>query len=145
MGVAKEHRPVKLFVGMFTGREGLFETARAQLGKAYGAVDHVSPVWPFDFTTYYAEEFGDNLLRQFIALARMRAMVVLPTPRVTVKRYAWATRPDLIALTKVWAIGSWPTTSSKVRLRYLRASTRYPAMMIFDLRLPIGHYSHPAA
>jgi hypothetical protein len=78
MGVAREHRPVKLFVGMFTEREGLFETARTKLGKAYGAVDHVSPVWPFDFTTYYAEEFGDNLLRQFISFSDLIDAARLP-------------------------------------------------------------------
>ena len=71
MGVAKEHRPVKLFVGMFTEREELFDTVRIELSKAYGPVDHVSPVWPFDFTTYYAEEFGDNLLRQFISFLEL--------------------------------------------------------------------------
>jgi hypothetical protein len=71
MGTAKEHRPVKLFVGMFTEREELFDSAGIELGKVYGPVDHVSPVWPFGFTTYYAEEFGENLLRQFISFSEL--------------------------------------------------------------------------
>ena len=50
-------------------------------------------------------------------------MLVLPTPRVPVKRYPWWIRPTLMALTSVVAIGSWPMTSSNVRLRYLRART----------------------
>jgi hypothetical protein len=78
MGVAKEHRPVKLFVGMFTEREDLFDTARIELAKACGAVDHVSPVWPFDFTTYYAEEFGESLLRQFISFSELIDPARLP-------------------------------------------------------------------
>ncbi len=71
MGVAKEHRPVKLFVGMFTAREELLDAADSKLREAYGPVDHRSPVWPFDFTAYYAEEFGENLLRQFITFSRL--------------------------------------------------------------------------
>lgn len=71
MGVAKEHRPVKLIVGMFTAQDYLFDAIHAQLEKAHGVVDHVSPVWPFDFTTYYAEEFGEDLVRQFISFSEL--------------------------------------------------------------------------
>lgn len=69
MGRAKKHRPVKLIVGMFAPREEVFEAARGELEEAYGAVDHTSPVWTFDFTTYYTDEFGENLLRQFLSFA----------------------------------------------------------------------------
>src|SRR3954470_22734089 len=62
---------------------------------------------------------------QLRALARMRAMEVLPVPRVPVKRKAWAMRPDSIARLSVWATWSCPTTSSKSCDRYFRASTVY--------------------
>jgi hypothetical protein len=78
MGMAKEHRPVKLFVGMFTQREELFDTARTELSSTYGPMDHISPVWPFDFTTYYADEFGENLLRQFISFSELIDAARLP-------------------------------------------------------------------
>jgi hypothetical protein len=71
MGTPKDHRPVKLFVGMFTGEDELFEVAGRELGKVFGPADHVSPVWPFDFTAYYATEFGEGLLRQFVSYARL--------------------------------------------------------------------------
>ena len=71
MGLAREHRPVKLIVGMFTAQQGLFDVLRAELEKAYGSADHGSPVWPFDFTTYYAEEFGEDLLRQFLSFSQL--------------------------------------------------------------------------
>jgi len=71
MGVVKGHRPVKLIVGMFTAREELFDILRDELVKTYGDADHVSPVWPFDFTAYYAEEFGENLLRQFVSFSQL--------------------------------------------------------------------------
>ena len=38
---------------------------------------------------------------QFTALASRRAMVVLPTPRGPLNRYAWASRPPAIALSSV--------------------------------------------
>jgi len=78
VGLAREHRPVKLIVGMFTAREELFAAARAELCEFYGPVDHISPVWPFDFTSYYADEFGENLLRQFFAFAELIDPARLP-------------------------------------------------------------------
>ena len=86
MGLTKEHRPVKLFVGMFTAEERLFDAARRELAGAYGAVDHVSPVWPFDFTTYYADEFGDNLLRQFITFLELMKPSELPEVKLHTNR-----------------------------------------------------------
>ena len=82
MGLAKEHRPVKLIVGMFTAQEGLFETARMELSQSYGSVDHLSPVWPFDFTDYYAEEFGQNLLRQLLSFAELMDPARLPKTKL---------------------------------------------------------------
>jgi hypothetical protein len=71
VGQATTARPVKLIVGMFAPREGLFEAPRRELTEAYGPADHVSPVWPFDFTAYYAQEFGEGLLRQFLSFAEL--------------------------------------------------------------------------
>src|SRR3954453_4678571 len=68
---------------------------------------------------------GLSLLSQLSALARMRAMDVLPVPRVPQKRYACAIRPDSIARFSVCATCSCPMTSSNVWLRYLRARTVY--------------------
>ena len=58
------------------------------------------------------------------ARARMRAVVVLPTPRTPVRTHACGMRPDSNAFETVRTIASWPTRSSKVEGRYLRASTR---------------------
>src|SRR5436309_2165481 len=55
-----------------------------------------------------------------IALAKRRAVVVLPVPRGPVKRYAWATRPARIAFCRVVVIWSWPITSANVCGRHLR-------------------------
>src|SRR4051794_6962402 len=59
------------------------------------------------------------------AFARMRAALVLPTPRAPVNRKAWWTRFWAIAFDSVLATCSWPTSSEKRWGRYLRARTRY--------------------
>ena len=50
---------------------------------------------------------------QFSALARIRAIEVLPVPRGPAKRYAWRTCPPAIAFFSVLTTASCPTTSSK--------------------------------
>jgi hypothetical protein len=61
---------------------------------------------------------------QFSDLAKMRAMVVLPTPRVPVNRKAWWTRPVSSALVSARTTCSCPTSSAKRLGRHLRARTR---------------------
>ena len=60
---------------------------------------------------------------QFKARARMRAVVVLPTPRGPAKTNACARRPLASALRSVLVTACWPTTSSKVFGRHFRAMT----------------------
>src|SRR6516165_996583 len=62
---------------------------------------------------------------QLRARARMRAVVVLPTPRTPVRMKACAIRPVAIAFDRVRTIASCQISSEKVEGRYLRASTRY--------------------
>ena len=62
---------------------------------------------------------------QLIDLARMRASVVLPTPRVPVKRYAWCRRPVSSALASAVTTCGCPTSWSNALGRHLRASTWY--------------------
>jgi hypothetical protein len=89
VGLPKEHRPVKLIVGIFTAHEGLLGAARAELCESYGAADHISPIWPFDFTSYYAEEFGENLLRQFFAFAELIDPARLPEIKLSTNALEW--------------------------------------------------------
>ena len=60
---------------------------------------------------------------QLRARARMRAVVVLPTPRGPANTKAWATRPPPIAFCSVRVTPAWPTTSSNRCGRHLRART----------------------
>ena len=58
-------------------------------------------------------------------LARMRAALVLPTPRAPVKRKAWWTRFAAMAFVSVRATCSCPISSRNRWGRYFRARTRY--------------------
>ena len=59
------------------------------------------------------------------ALARMRAVVVLPTPRPPVSKKAWGTRFSRIAFWSGRVTCSWPTTSANSCGRHFRAKTWY--------------------
>ena len=72
-----------------------------------------------------AARVGVGPFSQLSARARMRAVVVLPTPRAPANRKAWATRPVAMALRRVWVTPFCPTTSSKRCGRHLRARTWY--------------------
>ncbi len=61
---------------------------------------------------------------QFSPLAMMRAVVVLPVPRMPVRMNACAIRSTLKAFVRMRTIASCPTRSAKVSGRYFRASTR---------------------
>ncbi|MCD4825308.1 MAG: DUF4416 family protein [Phycisphaerae bacterium] len=58
---------VKLICGMISASESLLAEAQERLAAAYGPADIVSETWQFDFTDYYEEQMGANLLRRFVA------------------------------------------------------------------------------
>jgi hypothetical protein len=65
MGILKPVAPVKLLIGMITGRPVLFGEARPFLTARFGPIDFESPVYSWDHTTYYEQELGSDLKRQF--------------------------------------------------------------------------------
>ena len=66
---------------------------------------------------------GVGPFSQFSIRARMRAVVVLPTPRGPANTNAWAMRPLAMALRSVCVTARWPTTSSSFCGRQRRAMT----------------------
>ena len=67
MGKAKEPRSVELFSGLIGISESALELARRSLSEKYGPIEEVSKIFSFDFTNYYQDEMGPDLLRQFVA------------------------------------------------------------------------------
>ena len=58
---------VKLIAGLLSAKEVLLEQAKNLLVEKYGNIDFQSSIFPFDFTTYYDEELGSGVLRQYIS------------------------------------------------------------------------------
>ncbi len=71
MGQIRTPAPVKLVIGMITGRRELYEPVRRLLEERFGAADWASPVLDFTETDYYAAEFGPRLARQFFTFAQL--------------------------------------------------------------------------
>jgi len=67
VGEAKKHPPVKLVVGMISGRKPLFHAVQRELVAQFGPVDYTSALMAWEFTDYYFRELGENLRRKFIA------------------------------------------------------------------------------
>ena len=71
MSKAIPAEPVKLIFSLFTKEERLINETIDILSSAYGAPDFISELLPFNYTDYYGEELGENLLRTFIAMEKL--------------------------------------------------------------------------
>jgi len=71
MGRIRKPLPVKLVVPMLSREERLFKLAEEALEEHFGPVDYRKGFFPFDHTDYYRREFGEGLLRNFIAFERL--------------------------------------------------------------------------
>src|SRR5262245_18380110 len=70
-GAIRTFNPVKLFIGVLVADRALVDEVEARLVGAYGAVDHRSPIIPFDFTDYYEPEMGSFIDRVFFSFERL--------------------------------------------------------------------------
>lgn len=63
--------PGRLFFGVFTGLEDLFDWVRAELTASFGPLDPTleSPVFPFPETRTYRKTMGSDLKRKFFFLS----------------------------------------------------------------------------
>lgn len=77
--------PAQLFFSIFAPEEALIEKACGKLEEVLGPRDYQSELISFDFTDYYEEEFGKNLVRRFIFFERL----ISPEKIVPIKHLAW--------------------------------------------------------
>ena len=77
MGRIKEPHPAKLIVGIIAS-PGFVELAHTVIEKNLGKIDYESSVIPFDWTNYYLEEMGENLLRQWVSVEGLVRQDELP-------------------------------------------------------------------
>jgi hypothetical protein len=57
-------KPAKLVIGLFAQKQERMADAAADLMESFGSIDLISPLFPFDFTTYYEKEMGSSLFRR---------------------------------------------------------------------------------
>jgi len=62
-------KPAKLIISMFTSDKSLFSLYKKELIKRFGEVDIESNAQPFNFTDYYEEEFGKNLMQKLFSFS----------------------------------------------------------------------------
>jgi hypothetical protein len=73
---------VKLIASLFSGDGCLLGDVVQALSERYGRADFISAPVPFSYTDYYEKEFGDSLIRRFIAFERLIRPEALPDVKV---------------------------------------------------------------
>ncbi|MFH0738702.1 MAG: DUF4416 family protein [Candidatus Omnitrophota bacterium] len=81
MGKIQKTQPVKLIAGFIFKEEVYLKKAKAFLFKRFGALDYESQILDFDYTDYYAKEFGQGLKRSFVSFERL----ILPSELSRIK------------------------------------------------------------
>lgn len=61
----------KLIISMITSDKCLFSLFKEALIKRFGEVDMDSKTQPFNFTDYYEEEFGENLMQKLFSFSTL--------------------------------------------------------------------------
>lgn len=70
--------PVKLIASLFSADGCLIGDALEAMSEEYGRADLISAPVSFDYTDYYAREFGGSLVRRFVAFERLIRPESLP-------------------------------------------------------------------
>lgn len=78
MGIARDHRPVKVIVGMICADRGLFGPAENALIAKLGPTDYRTDSLAFAHTNFYDDELGTPLWRKFVSFAQLAPAEALP-------------------------------------------------------------------
>jgi hypothetical protein len=71
MGIIRTPKKVKLFCGIISSNEEIKQKYFAMLEEKFGKIDLISGIMPFDFSSYYNPEMGDNLKRFWISFEKL--------------------------------------------------------------------------
>lgn len=69
--------PAQLIIGVIARDEDLLAEVRPALEAEFGPVEDASPVIPFDFTSYYNDEMGYDLIRVWYSFADLQPLEAL--------------------------------------------------------------------
>jgi hypothetical protein len=73
MGTPKTPQPVTLIAGLLAASDALLAEAADALSRRFGPIDAASAPITWDASTYYRDEMGDALRRQFVSFERLLA------------------------------------------------------------------------
>jgi hypothetical protein len=71
-------QPVKLVFSVFSSAAAKIDEAVSILAQLYGKPDFISALMPFDYTSYYCAEMGENLVRRFLSMEELIRPEALP-------------------------------------------------------------------
>lgn len=71
MAGARPFPKEKLILGLLYRDEELYSRVRPKLQGRFGPLEFESPPLPFDYSDYYAEEMGENLIRRLLSFERL--------------------------------------------------------------------------
>lgn len=86
MGVAKQHKPVKLIAGMISNDSDLILRVERILERSFGPIDFRTALLDFAYTDYYEPEMGGNLKRQFVSFRKLVNPEALPKIKLYTNR-----------------------------------------------------------
>ena len=71
MGMVRKPELVKLFTGIIAESNKLIDNLTQKLAEQWGEIDVESKSIRFDFTSYYENEMGKNLVRKWIGFNKL--------------------------------------------------------------------------
>jgi hypothetical protein len=76
-------QPVKLVFSVFAAAIAKIDETIPMLVECYGEPDFISPALPFNYTSYYCPEMGENLVRRFLSMEKLVGPETLPDIKIT--------------------------------------------------------------
>ena len=67
MGIAGSPEPAKLIAALMASDETALAQGRTRLSQEFGDIDVESGIYPFSFSTYYQDDMGADLIKQFVS------------------------------------------------------------------------------
>lgn len=86
MGIAKLPGKVKLFSGIMYSSDSVLAEAVKKMEELFGSIELRSRAFEFDFTDYYTEEMGKNILKIFAVFREPVLMEELPGIKLLTNR-----------------------------------------------------------
>ncbi|MDR3125281.1 MAG: DUF4416 family protein [Endomicrobium sp.] len=71
MGIIGTSKKVRLFCGIIFSDEKIKQNTFTILENKFGRIEFVSDIMPFDFSSYYNPEMGENLKRLWISFEKL--------------------------------------------------------------------------